>query len=216
MALMPYLGDLTDLAFPGVQWFAETVHTINPIDWGPRFLENLSRWIMQTLWQQGRRQLEQATTELAQRTRSTMADALARMLENARWVVTNVPSQLYSSLEEYYGDLPRVRPWQYRQIAERAGITPPEDYILEEGSGEFVYQMEAAPGGAHQNHCPDWVLPLILGLFEYPPRTAAEKRKAETKNNAPPAKKRMPRTSTRPKASNKRGYRGPRTKNRSR
>nr|WMX25300.1 putative VP3 [kestrel polyomavirus 1] len=207
MALVPYM-EYIDYLYPGYQTIASYLHHIDPYEWGPRLI----RALWDAIFQITRPQIEQATTAIANRARSELLDGLARLLENARWVIVEGPQTLYRELGDYYRDLPRLRPYQYAQVAARENVSGSKIQLEDDNtqSGEFV-SPPPVPGGAGQRRCPDWVLPLILGLYGSPPgqRIAPE-------DGPPKKKRRRPTTQQGTKITNKRRDRSARIKNRAR
>ncbi|ASH97636.1 VP3 [Giant panda polyomavirus] len=165
MALVPWIPqDLFDIYFPGVSSFSYVVNIV--ADWGESLFHSLARNIWDALMRESRAQITHATRELTLRGVQTFQDTMARVIERARWVVTNGPVHAYSAIEEYYRALPPINPAQARQLARRLEIKTPERLTIEspEESGEVVQRYEP-PGGAFQRATPDWMLPLILGLY---------------------------------------------------
>nr|QIQ69359.1 viral protein 2 [Sciurus carolinensis polyomavirus 1]QIQ69366.1 viral protein 2 [Sciurus carolinensis polyomavirus 1] len=183
MALVPYYDPADyDILFPGVSWLARNIHYFDPSLWTTRIWQTF----VQSLQRQAYRQISYQTSELAsragqqatelavrtgQQAATSLSDALAKIVEATQWVVTNIQDAIsgsYSAITDYYAELPGLNPPQRRALLariesmgtdlEKAGIPR---------SGEFV-QKYAAPGGASQRTCPNWILPLILGLYETP------------------------------------------------
>ncbi|ARH52631.1 VP3 [Raccoon-associated polyomavirus 2] len=171
MALAPWIPhDLYDIYFPGVSTFSYVVNVIT--DWGISLFHTIARNVWDELVREGREQIEQVTRDVALRGVQTFADTMARLIERARWTITNSPiHHAYWYLEDYYKRLPQINPPQARQLFRRIGQRPPDRSNLEElekesreESGQIVEKYEP-PGGAFQRVTPDWMLPLILGLY---------------------------------------------------
>ncbi|AJB28785.1 VP2 [Adelie penguin polyomavirus] len=194
MALVPYdWGQLLDYEFPGLSFIANTlydaVHTIDPRTWGPSLVNQL----LERLWYRARLEIEaeglRAAGEAAQAAGRGLGDVMARFLENTRWAVTETPSNAYEWLQQYYQDLPRMRPVQYRQQARALGVDLPAQPVEEAmDSGDYVAPYPP-PGGAGQRTAPQWLLPLLLGLYGDPnPKWdggKAKKRRADPSTQTP-------------------------------
>lgn len=202
MALVPWIPhDLFDIYFPGAMTFSRVINVI--ADWGVSLFEQLSRTFWDELSRQSRAQIESAAREVALRGAQTFADTLSRVIERARWTITNSPIvQAYGALEDYYRRLPQINPPQARQLFRRLGERPPDRYNLEqlerearaeirqEESGEVVERYEP-PGGAFQRSTPDWMLPLILGLYgDITPTWSAYIEQIEAEEDGPKKKRR--------------------------
>nr|AIY22133.1 VP2 [Finch polyomavirus]AUN86663.1 putative VP2 [Gammapolyomavirus pypyrrhula]AUN86669.1 putative VP2 [Gammapolyomavirus pypyrrhula] len=129
-----------------------------------------------------------AGAEVAIRQSRTLYDVLARAMETARWTIHSSytsAGETYRNLREYYAQLPvdAGRPAYRRRLlglteqsswdhgrGPTTSTTEPKAKAIEEASkeppesGEHV-QDYPPPGGAHQRHAPDWLLPLLLGLY---------------------------------------------------
>ncbi|AAB59904.1 VP2 (capsid protein) [Murine polyomavirus strain A2] len=181
MALIPWRDPaLLDIYFPGVNQFAHALNVVH--DWGHGLLHSVGRYVWQMVVQETQHRLEGAVRELTVRQTHTFLDGLARLLENTRWVVSNAPqsaidainrgassaSSGYSSLSDYYRQL-GLNPPQRRALFNRIegsmgnGGPTPAAHIQDE-SGEVIkfYQAQVV---SHQRVTPDWMLPLILGLY---------------------------------------------------
>ncbi|AWD33760.1 VP3 [Glis glis polyomavirus 1] len=194
MALAPYNPDIDyDILFPGVSWFARNIRYFDPTFWTTRlwqrFVEGLQREAV--------RQIAHETNALGARAREqaalTLREAVARVVENTQWVFTNLgqgASNLYASVERYYAELPGLNPAQRRALMERLPrediVVPQQDSLPQ--SGDFVVRYEA-PGGANQRSCPNWLLPLILGIYDTtwgePVSKHATKRKSSAEDTGP-------------------------------
>ncbi|AFU25610.1 VP2 [Alphapolyomavirus apaniscus] len=158
--------DYYDILFPGVNHFA---HYLNVIEgWASSLVHTVSRAIWDSIMRDARHQIGYASRELVVRGTTSFQDVMAKVIETSRWVLTSGPSHIYSSLSEYYRQLPGLNPAQIRDVYRRLGEPVPSRYQLEvearEESAEVI-ETYSAPGGAHQRVCPDWMLPLILGLY---------------------------------------------------
>nr|WCR62216.1 MAG: VP2 [Polyomaviridae sp.] len=216
MALVPYWED-PDILYPGVLQFTRALRYFDPAGWAQTLYNLFRNVLVNYVAREGPRQIAYATTEVAReaaRRSYTLGDYLARLFENTRWAVTAIPRNVYQALDEYYSELPTVRPSQARQLAARLGAKIPEQvnvYEEEEISGEFVTEY-APPGGAGQRVAADWLLPFLLGLYGAVPAVWAQRLEAEAENG-PQAKKRRD-SST--QAADKRRNRSSRAQNRRR
>ncbi|AWD33729.1 VP3 [Potamochoerus porcus polyomavirus 1] len=227
MALVPYVEDM-DILFPGVQEFTRFIFNIDPLRWAQNMYSFAGRYLWNTVLMESRRQIAHHTTELATRTASGIQHSLANFFENARWAVSNLGSNIYTGLQGYYRELPGLNPPQARALARRLGVEQPDRYQLEAGGGgrpsdkpktqpvsaEYV-EKYPPPGGAGQRVAPDWMLPLLLGL--YGDLNPTWKAAIEVKEQDEPPKKRTkatPRPSA--KTTNKRRDRSARSANRTR
>ncbi|AWD33766.1 VP3 [Panthera leo polyomavirus 1] len=199
MALIPYIGEL-DIYFPGAMHIARFIHYIDPTNWAVDLYQALGRYVWEGLQRAGQRfldnqrlQLEHATRELAQRGAQTAAEALAQYFENARWAISNFnPQNLYRGLENYYRQLPPLNPIQRRQLDRRAGLPVPDRVLAIEDNVKSADYVEryAPPGGAFQRQTPDWMLPLILGLYGDINPSWGDTLTQLEKEDGPPSKKR--------------------------
>ncbi|BBG62180.1 minor capsid protein VP3 [Taphozous melanopogon polyomavirus 1] len=190
MALVPWFPDY-DILFPGVQTF---VHGMNVFDeWAISLFKTVGRFLWDALVREGRREIGYYTHEVAIATRHTLMDTVARMMENTRWVLTTGPSSIYRHIEAYYQELPKITPPQARALARRLDLKVPDRVNLEREdtqSGEVI-EFYQAPGGAHQRVTPDWMLPLILGLYgDITPLWGEYIREIEEEEDGPKKKKR--------------------------
>ncbi|BAJ53085.1 VP3 minor capsid protein [Betapolyomavirus mastomysis] len=170
MALQLWFPDV-DYNFPGLLPFVRFVNYIDPARWASDLYHAVGRYFWQSVEREASRQIGDLSRDLALRTTQTVGETLARYFENARWAVTNLPSlNLYSGLETYYSKLSPLNPIRARQLARNLGEEEPYRYDRYDGaqsnqkSAEYVEKYDS-PGGAHQRHTPDWMLPLILGLY---------------------------------------------------
>ncbi|BAQ55566.1 VP2 minor capsid protein [Bat polyomavirus 5a] len=183
-------ADYYDILFPGVNSFVQAINVVE--HWSSSLFNYLGRYIWESLAREARLQIGQATSSLALRAHHSFHDALARVAENTRWVLTTGPANVYSALSDYYAQLPPLNPPQVRQLERRLerrrrAITSDE---APHNSGEVVQKYDA-PGGAHQRTTPDWMLPLILGLYgDITPAWGAEIQKIEDKEDGPKKKRR--------------------------
>ncbi|AGA82600.1 minor structural protein VP3 [Betapolyomavirus ptedavyi] len=221
MALVPYMPD-PDIFFPGVSTFARYANYLDPFHWAPDLYHQVSRWIWESLMHEGRRQIGYAGQELVRYTSTTVQDTLARFFENARWAVSHFSTNIYTSLHDYYRELPKLKPEQARQLSRLLKEKIPDKVNLEgidqhHTSAEFIDKV-GAPGGANQRHTPDWMLPLILGL--YGDLTPTWKKVVEEEEHIHgPSTKKKPKTSSpssSTKAAYKRRHRSARPQNRAR
>ncbi|AGA82595.1 minor structural protein VP3 [Betapolyomavirus mafricanus] len=218
MALQQWFPPI-DIDFPGLVPFARFINYINPMNWAPDLFAQLGRYFWDNT-----RQIGYATTDLAQRTGTTLEEMLARFFENARWAVSNLPANAYASLRDYYTELPSLNPPQIRAVQRRLGEAMTDRFHLQETtsrpeSGHYVDRYQA-PGGAKQRSAADWMLPLLLGLYgDITPAWGADIQLVEEEEDEDgPQKKKFKgsRSRSRSQASNKRGHRGPRHSNRPR
>nr|QYW06877.1 MAG: Agno [Sheep polyomavirus 1] len=233
MALQEWFPPLDlDLDYPGMRQLARFINYINPVNWAGDLFHQVGRMMWDQLQRQARRQIAYTTTEVAHRTGTLVSDYLARYFENARWVVTHLPREAYISLDRYYRELPPLNPIQQRAVARRVGIPQPyrydlyKDYELPQAtpgpsttampqSGQSVKRREA-PGGAEQRTAPNWMLPLLLGLYgDITPAWAEDIAQIEEEEDGP-KKKKPRRASTSTKTNSQRRNRGPRSPNRAR
>ncbi|AFQ32794.1 VP3 structural protein [bat polyomavirus 4a] len=219
MALVPYMPDY-DIFFPGVSTFARFANYLDPLNWAPDLYHQVARWFWESFLHESRRQIGYAGQEVARYATATVQDSLARFFENARWAVSHFSSNLYTNLHDYYRELPKLKPEQARQLARLLEEKVPDKINLHDldkrTSAEFVEKV-ASPGGAHQRHTPDWMLPLILGL--YGDLTPTWKAVLEEEEQIHGPSKKKPKTSTpstRPKTPYQRRNRSSRAKNRTR
>uniref|UniRef100_A0AAU7E2D5 Minor capsid protein VP2 n=1 Tax=Rousettus bat polyomavirus TaxID=3141932 RepID=A0AAU7E2D5_9POLY len=165
MALQVWQPDWEDIYFPGAIPFARFVNYIDPTNWASNLYHAIGRYFWETAQRAGTRLLEQevrhVSTDLAQRTVTNIYETLAHYFENARWAVSHISSNTYGALQQYYSELPPLRPPQIRALHKRLGEDVPDRYKLESsnGSAQYVEKVDA-PGGARQRHTPDWMLPL--------------------------------------------------------
>ncbi|AFQ32795.1 VP3 structural protein [bat polyomavirus 2b] len=220
MALVPYMPD-PDIFFPGVSTFARYANYLDPFHWAPDLYHQVSRWIWDSLMHEGRRQIGFASQELVRYTSATVQDTLARFFENARWAASHTSSNLYTKLHDYYRELPKLKPEQARQLSRLLEEKVPDKINLDsmdqhKPSAEFIDKV-GAPGGANQRHTPDWMLPLILGL--YGDVTPTWKTVIEEEEHIHGPSKKKPKTATpssSTEAANKRRHRSARASNRAR
>ncbi|AKC98331.1 VP3 [Sheep polyomavirus 1] len=233
MALQEWFPPLDlDLEYPGMRQLARFINYINPVNWAGDLFHQVGRMMWDQLQRQASRQIAYTTTDIAHRTGSIVSDYLARYFENARWVVTHLPREAYISLDRYYRDLPPLNPIQQREVARRVGIPQPyrydlySDYEIPQAtpapttttampqSGQTVKQRDA-PGGAQQRSAPNWMLPLLLGLYgDITPTWAADISLIEEEEDGPQKKKPRP-ASASPKAHSQRRHRSTRSAHRS-
>ncbi|AGU68320.1 structural protein VP3 [Butcherbird polyomavirus] len=166
MALEVWQPPAIDILFPGATEIANGIYSLNPLEWGPSLFNRIAQYLWDSIITTGRRQIGMATQAATQQAASTLYDLAARAAENARWYVIETPSRTYQALKDYYSQVSVLPPNARRGRAlfladEEEEILKPQDPDI---SGESVYREEA-PGGAQQRTCPDWMLPLILGLY---------------------------------------------------
>ncbi|BAQ55550.1 VP2 minor capsid protein [Bat polyomavirus 6a] len=174
MALQVWQPNWDDIFFPGVVPFARIVNYIDPANWAAYLYQAVGRYFWETAQRTGQHLIEHEVREVArevgQRTVQSVSETLARYFENARWAVSHLSSNVYSGLQNYYTELGPLRPHQVRAVNRRLGRELPTRYNLEtprpqdKASAQYVTKSDA-PGGAHQRVTPDWMLPLILGLY---------------------------------------------------
>nr|QKX49054.1 VP2 [Polyomavirus sp.] len=167
MALEVWQPPAIDMFFPGANEIANGIYSLNPLEWGPTLFNRIAQSLWDSIIDTGRRQIGMATQAATQQAASTLYDLAARAAENARWYVLETPTRTYQALKEYYSQVSVLPPSARRG---RALFLADEDEQIfrptpePEVSGESIYREEA-PGGAQQRTCPDWMLPLILGLY---------------------------------------------------
>ncbi|WWE89197.1 minor capsid protein [Castor fiber polyomavirus 1] len=165
-ALIPWRPeDYYDILFPGVQSFSYTLDVL--ASWSSSLFHTVGRYIWDSLLTEGRRQIGQRGQELIVRGTHSLTESLAKILENARWVLQSGPSNIYSYLDNYYRELPGLNPAQVRAQYRKIKETMPDRHNLaasDTESGETI-EFYKSPGGAQQRVTPDWMLPLILGLY---------------------------------------------------
>ncbi|AFQ32796.1 VP3 structural protein [bat polyomavirus 2a] len=220
MALVPYMPDY-DIFFPGVQTFARWANYLDPLNWAPDLYHQIARWFWQGFLQESRRQIGHASFEIARRTSEGIQDSLARFFENARWAVSHISTNLYDSLDSYYRQLPKLNPGQARDLARRLKEKVPSRINLHDmdkhpPSADFI-EKYPAPGGAAQRHTPDWMLPLILGLYgDITPTWEAVLEEEEEYHGPSKKKLKTARPLLSSKTADKRRHRSARAKNRTR
>lgn len=181
MSLVPWFPEV-DYLFPGAQLFARyTVHSLDLLNaWAQSLFQAVGRAVWDSIIQEGRRQIGNAQQELTAIGTHAVTDAMARVAENTRWVLRHAPQTLwnalsqapnpYAALRDYYTALPGINPAQSRALERRLRQAEqprerPGDSPWSLFSGESVDKVQHAPGGANQRMAPDWMLPLILGLY---------------------------------------------------
>lgn len=243
-----YLPDFSDLNFPGVRSLARfLMNYMNPLEWSTSIYDAVGRLFWDRTIAVEKRLGGNVTSDLEYKgERISVYDTMAKFFENARWAIKAGTLDLYSSLSDYYADLPSVNPIRARQMARSMGQEVPYRYdrytnpdwvkkftekfaseILEtekvtdaviQQSGDYVVKYEA-PGGAFQRVSPDWMLPLILGLYgDISPSWADTVKEIEEEEDGPkegPPKKKT-RTHRGSKANNKRRNRSSSRQNRAR
>ncbi|BAQ55570.1 VP2 minor capsid protein [Bat polyomavirus 6c] len=206
MALQVWQPDLDDLNFPGVMPFVRFLNYIDPMHWAGGLFRALGRYFWQNAQRQGQQMLEGEFRELAQRTATSISETLALYFENARWAVRAVPTELYGRLQQYYAELPPLNPPQLREVSRRTANQPFQlyDKILSNvESAHYVTKVDP-PGGANQRQTPDWLLPLILGLYgDISPSWETTLEELEEEEDGPKKKKQRPSTKTTPHRSSK-------------
>nr|AIF74277.1 VP2 [Bat polyomavirus] len=221
-----------DIDFPGLRTLARFINYISPENWGLDLLRAMGEYLHAILQRERRRQIEYMRGEVARRTRQQVVETLATFFENARWAVTNTisaPVNLYRYLGDYYRALPVQNPVRARQLARNIGYEEPyrydrfeteqeqQTFTPQQKSAEYVAKYDA-PGGASQRITPDWMLPLILGLYgdispswgEYIHQIEEEEEEEENG----PKKKKLRRTIRGSKTNNKRRSRSSQRANR--
>uniref|UniRef100_A0AAU7E2C4 Minor capsid protein n=1 Tax=Rousettus bat polyomavirus TaxID=3141932 RepID=A0AAU7E2C4_9POLY len=199
MALQVWQPNWDDVYFPGVVPFVRFVNYIDPQNWATYLYQAVGRIFWESAQRAGTRLIEQEGRQIASavatRTVTTISDVLARYFENARWAVSHLSTNAYTSLQQYYAELPALRPHQVRAVNRRLGREIPNRFNLEDnqGSAQYVDKQVEAPGGANQRTTPDWMLPLILGLYgDINPSWAStleDLEKEEDQENGPQKKK---------------------------
>ncbi|BAZ96590.1 minor capsid protein VP3 [Rhinolophus simulator polyomavirus 2] len=198
MALQIYFPDY-DIDFPGVRALARFLNYIDPYTWASDLYHSIGRHFWERVQRYGQnvlqQQLEQQTRALAARGVQSVSELIAQYFENARWAITSGPQTFYNSLQAYYSELPGVNPIQARDLYRRLGENMPQRYgisadaIADQQSAEYVHR-EGPPGGAEQRTTPDWMLPLILGLYgELTPSWSHTLEELEEEEDGPKKKK---------------------------
>lgn len=173
MALQIWYPDL-DILFPGVMPFARFVNYIDPANWATDLYRAVGRYFWERVQAAGENFLQESMQEagraLAVRTATSVSETLAQFFENARWAVAGLSNSLYHGLGSYYSQL-GLSPIQQRQLARSLGQEQPYRYDLYDKpqvkgqvSANYVTKVDP-PGGANQRTAPDWMLPLLLGLY---------------------------------------------------
>ncbi|BBG61987.2 minor capsid protein VP2 [Myotis horsfieldii polyomavirus 2] len=171
--------DYYDILFPGVSTFSYYMNIA--AGWAGSLFHAVGRSMWEAAqtyaWHPERPiAIDFVAQELARRTSGSFQHTLAQILEKARWVVTGIANTPYSYAESYYRALPKQNPAQMRQqarmhgrpIPDRLHFYSPETSLMvweNAHSGELIEMGYQDPGGAHQRSTPDWMLPLILGLY---------------------------------------------------
>ncbi|ALN69892.1 VP3 [Betapolyomavirus secumuris] len=172
MALQIWYPDL-DILFPGALPFARFVNYIDPANWAADLYRAVGRYFWERVQAAGINFIEQQMEtgrELAMRSVTSLSETLSQYFENARWAVSGLSTSLYHGLESYYSQL-GLSPIQQRQLARNLGHPQPYRYDLYDApqlkgqvSATYVTKVDP-PGGANQRSAPDWMLPLLLGLY---------------------------------------------------
>ncbi|BBG61982.1 minor capsid protein VP2 [Myotis horsfieldii polyomavirus 1] len=220
-----------DIDFPGMRTLARFINYISPENWGLDLLRAMGEYLHGVLQRERQRQIEYYRRELERRTAQHVRENLARYFENARWAVTNAiqaPVNLYRYLGDYYRALPGPNPVRARQLARALGQEEPyrydrfeteqdqQTFTPQQKSADYVERYDA-PGGASQRTTPDWMLPLILGLYGDISPTWGEfiqKIEEEEEKEDGPKKKKLRRTIRGSKTNNKRRNRSAQRPNR--
>lgn len=222
MALVQWVPEQVDILFPGVSWLVRNVHYFNPATWATEAFRVLWSQIQRETVRQITYETQRAVQRGGQELGNLAVDGLARIVENGQWIVTNTPqrvadgvSSAYQGLASYYGQLTHLRPVQQRQlqISEASATTAAPVLVTTPQSGEFISQY-TSPGGAHQRHCPNWLLPLILGFYNPPVWNTGKKEAEDIKNGNSKTRKRQ--SSSSAKTNSKRRRVSTRIKNRAR
>lgn len=141
----------------------------------------LGRWFWNVIERDLERQIGYSSRALAARSARDFNAAVDKLVDTVRWTVRQLSRDLYKTTRDYYKQLPPVRPSQYRQVHEMyksgnqrwieyensrspGGWSAENKPASPADSGEFVAET-LVPGGAGQRSTPDWMLPLILGLY---------------------------------------------------
>lgn len=179
--------DYYDILFPGVQTFTYGLDAVQ--NWGRSLFQSVGRYIWSLVLQETRRQIAHESQALARYAQDSLTHTVAAILENARWVLTSGPVSAYQNLEAYYRALPPLNPPRRRQLLARLERTLDEVGFSphHEESGEII-EYHFQPGGTGHRTTPDWMLPLILGL--YGDITPVWGQYIEEFENGPPKKKR--------------------------
>lgn len=205
MALQIWVPNWDDIFFPGVVPLTRFLNQIDPLTWASDLFHAIGRAFWQTAQREGQRLLEYEATRVAHSVTTGLTSSLAGYFENARWAVSqfhDYSKQAYASVSNYYSQLPSLKPPQIRALTKRLeenqqGQIPNhyENYGSPTSSGEYV-EKYGAPGGANQRHAPDWMLPLLLGLYGdiYP---SWDKTLTELEEEEDGPKKKKPRKSIR-------------------
>ncbi|AFU25589.1 VP2 [Alphapolyomavirus sextipanos] len=202
MALTPWFPQV-DYLFPGLTSFSYYLNAV--LDWGESLFHAVGREIWRNIMRQATLQIGHTSTAIAVRGSNQLQHMIAQIAENARWALTTGPVHVYTSLQDYYRELPGINPIQLRQQFRGRGEVPPtrEQFEYQEQvryrreigqgseprSGHYV-EHYTAPGGANQRVTQDWMLPLILGLYgDLTPTWEKELSKLEKEEDGPSKKK---------------------------
>nr|BAC81839.1 VP3 [JC polyomavirus] len=154
--------DYYDILFPGVNAFVNNIHYLDPRHWGPSLFSTIS----QAFWNLVRDDLPSLTSqEIQRRTQKLFVESLARFLEETTWAIVNSPVNLYNYISDYYSRLSPVRPSMVRQVAQREGTYISFGHSYTQSIDDADIEKSLAPGGANQRSAPQWMLPLLLGLY---------------------------------------------------
>ena len=210
--------------YPEARWLMDFVDYIDPLNWGQSLFQSVSAHFWNFLSQYGYRtignRLAEESSALAVRTGNRAWQMLADTVQQISWTVRNT----YATLGEYYSYLPvtagrhRLEPYQLLPDEEVYNIVDEEwservDPWRRPQSGVKVNKT-GTPGGTNQICTPDWLLPLILGLYgDLTPSWKAEIKELEDGEKKSKRRK-MSTPHSRPKINRKRRGRGLRRKNR--
>lgn len=218
--------------FPEARWFYDAYHYFDPYGWLPSLIEQISQQFWQRLQQTGARQIAHESTAIALRTTNRLWYTIAEAINNAVWYVRSgyyALQDYYSVLPTRMGPPRLVEYLQQHRYSDWL-VDPPEftaqgssveeeqgpfsnwrdtlkklkkwtEFSQEKQSGQRVDRVQP-PGGANQVSTPDWLLPLILGLFgDLTPTFAADISSYGSKINL---KRKRKISVTRPQAGGKR------------
>ncbi|AXS76443.1 VP3 [Myocastor coypus polyomavirus 1] len=167
MALVPYIPeDYYDILFPGVQSFTRGLNVVE--NWATSLFRSLGHYLFQQLVREAHAQIGQAGRSagnalISYGTRG-LEESVARFLESARWVIQG-PTNTYNFLRQYYENLTPLNPPRFVQLEKRLRYLDQVPKRQAPGESGEIVDTVSSPGGALQRHTPDWMLPLILGLY---------------------------------------------------
>ncbi|AAA46555.2 capsid protein VP3 [Betapolyomavirus secumuris] len=172
MALQIWYPDL-DILFPGALPFARFVNYIDPANWAADLYRAVGRYFWERVQAAGINFIEQQMEtgrELAMRSVTSLSETLSQYFENARWAVSGLFNFFVSWTRKL---LFPVRPVSNSTETISKNLGHPQPYSIDlydapqlkgQVSATYVTKVDP-PGGANQRSAPDWMLPLLLGLY---------------------------------------------------